>query len=185
LAELSRTDELTGLLNRRAFMEDLYKHHMHLYRGSRKGALLYIDLDNFKPVNDRFGHAAGDEVLKQFANILHSHSRIGDLPARLGGDEFAIWLEETDEAGASTKARNLINEAKSLHRLAGIDAAADMPPLGLSIGIAIADPQFFEELPHLINRADEVMYQVKRQGKGTLIIAPCAGQQQTRIKVEK
>ncbi len=184
LAELSRTDELTGLLNRRAFMEDLYKHHAHLYRGSRKGALLYIDLDNFKPVNDRFGHAAGDAVLKQFANILQNHSRIGDLPARLGGDEFAIWLEETDETGASVKALNLINEAKSLHRLAGIDAPADMPPLGLSIGIAIADPQFFEELPQLINRADEVMYQVKRQGKGTLIIAPSAGQQQTRKKVD-
>jgi diguanylate cyclase (GGDEF)-like protein/PAS domain S-box-containing protein len=171
LAELSRTDELTGLLNRRAFMEDLHQRHAHLYRVSRTGALLYIDLDNFKPVNDRFGHAAGDQVLKEFANLLHGHSRIGDLCARLGGDEFAIWLEETDAAGAQTKARNLIDDAKFLHRLAGIYAPADMAPLGLSIGIAIADPQYFEQLPELIKRADEVMYQVKRQGKGSLIVA--------------
>lgn len=172
LAELSRTDELTKLLNRRAFMEDLYQRHSHLYRSSRKGALLYIDLDNFKPVNDLFGHAAGDQVLKEFANILHGHSRIGDLCARLGGDEFAIWLEDTDEDGAEAKARHLIDEAKLLHERAGISLRTDTPPLGLSIGIAIADPRFAEQLPCLIMRADEVMYQVKRQGKGSMLIAP-------------
>lgn len=174
LAELSRTDELTGLLNRRAFMEDLRQRHAHLYRASRTGALLYIDLDNFKPVNDRFGHAAGDQVLKEFATLLHGHSRIGDLCARLGGDEFAIWLEETGATGAQNKARNLIDDAKYLHRLANISFPADMAPLGLSIGIAIADPQYFEQLPDLIRRADEVMYQVKRQGKGSLIVAFCS-----------
>ncbi|MEQ1888440.1 MAG: diguanylate cyclase [Alphaproteobacteria bacterium] len=184
LAELSRTDELTGLLNRRAFMEDLHQRHGHLRRMWRKGALLYIDLDNFKPVNDRFGHAAGDRVLKEFANMLQGHSRIGDLCARLGGDEFAVWLEETDEAGAETKAQHLIEEAKSLHRLAGISAPADMALLGLSIGIAIADPQYFEQLPQLIMRADEVMYQVKRHGKGSHIVAAPVGVLQTGTKVE-
>lgn len=175
LAELSRTDELTGLMNRRAFMEDLQQRHGHLYRVSRTGALLYIDLDNFKPVNDRFGHAAGDQVLKEFANILAGHSRIGDLCARLGGDEFAIWLEDTGAGGAEVKARHLIEKAKLLCRLAGITAAPDMPELGLSIGIAVADPGLPEQLPQLIRRADEVMYLVKRQGKGTLIVAPPAG----------
>lgn len=184
LAELSRTDELTGLLNRRAFMEDLFQRHAHLYRVSRCGALLYIDLDNFKPVNDRFGHAAGDQVLKELANLLHGHSRIGDLCARLGGDEFAIWLEDTDATGAETKARNLIEDTKSLHRLAGITTPADMPPLGLSIGIAIADPQRFEQLTELIMRADDVMYQVKRQGKGSLIVAAPAGAQKTKTKID-
>ncbi len=184
LAELSRTDELTGLLNRRAFMEDLFQRQAHLYRVSRSGALLYIDLDNFKPVNDRFGHAAGDQVLKEFANLLHGHSRIGDLCARLGGDEFAIWLEETDAIGAVTKARNLIEDAKALHGLAGITMLADMAPLGLSIGIAIADPKRFEQLAELIMRADEVMYQVKRQGKGALIVASPAGAQITKTKID-
>ena len=175
LAELSRTDELTGLMNRRAFLEDLQQRHGHLHRVSRMGALLYIDLDNFKPVNDRFGHAAGDQVLKEFANILDGHSRIGDLCARLGGDEFAIWLEDTEAGGAEIKARHLIEETKLLYRLAGIAVVPDIPELGLSIGIAIADPGFPEQLPQLIRRADEVMYQVKRQGKGALIIALPAG----------
>lgn len=175
LAELSRTDELTALLNRRAFMEDLHQRHGHLYRVSRTGALLYIDLDNFKPVNDRFGHAAGDQVLKEFANILSGHSRIGDLCARLGGDEFAIWLEDTDALGAKIKAGHLLEDAKHLHRLAGIPDAADMPKLGLSIGIAIADPRHPEQLPQLIRRADDVMYQVKRQGKGAVILSQPAG----------
>ncbi len=171
LAELSRTDELTGLMNRRAFMENLHHRQAHLYRSGNKGALLYIDLDNFKQVNDRFGHAAGDQVLKEFAIILEGHSRIGDLCARLGGDEFAIWLEDTDADGAEIKARHLIDEAKFLPGLAGISIAPDLPALGLSIGIAIADPHFPEQLPQLIKRADEVMYQVKRQGKGALIFA--------------
>ncbi len=171
LSELSCTDELTGLLNRRAFMEDLHHRHAHLYRSGHTGALLYIDLDNFKQVNDRFGHAAGDRVLKEFANILHGHSRIGDLSARLGGDEFAIWLEDTDVSGAVTKAKHLMAETKLLHTLAGDDADVEMPQLGLSIGISIADPGVREQLPHLIKRADEVMYEVKRQGKGGLMIA--------------
>lgn len=171
LAELSRTDELTGLLNRRAFMEDLHQRHGHMYRVSRMGALLYIDLDNFKPVNDLYGHEAGDRVLKEFASILAGNSRIGDLCARLGGDEFAIWLEDTDAGGAGIKARHLIDEAKKLYRLAGVAPKPGIPGLGLSVGIAIADPHYPEQLPELIRRADEVMYQVKRQGKGSLIIS--------------
>lgn len=184
LAELSRTDDLTGLMNRRAFMEDLHLRHRHIYRVSRSGALLYIDLDNFKPVNDRFGHAAGDQILKEFSNILREHSRIGDLCARLGGDEFAIWLEDTDAEGAAVKARHLIEAAKSLPRLAGIQPPPDMPKLCISIGIAIADPNFSEQLQQLIGRADEVMYQAKRKGKGSLIIAepPCAAASGTSIK---
>jgi len=180
LAELSCTDELTGLMNRRAFMENLSQRHAHLYRSGRKGALLYIDLDNFKPVNDRFGHAAGDQVLKEFANILHGHSRVGDLGARLGGDEFAVWLEDTDAGGAVAKARHLMAETKLLHKLAGITSDADMPELGLSIGISIADPGIREQLPHLIKRADDVMYQVKRQGKGGLMVAPGRPYEQNR-----
>jgi diguanylate cyclase (GGDEF)-like protein/PAS domain S-box-containing protein len=171
LAELSRTDELTGLMNRRAFMEDLHQRHGHMYRVSRMGALLYIDLDNFKPVNDLYGHEAGDRVLKEFANILAGNSRIGDLCARLGGDEFAIWLEDTDAGGAGIKARHLIDEARKLYRLAGVTPKHGIPGVGVSVGIAIADPHYPEQLPELIRRADEVMYQVKRQGKGSLIIS--------------
>ncbi|MSP41783.1 MAG: diguanylate cyclase [Alphaproteobacteria bacterium] len=171
LAELSRTDELTGLMNRRAFMEDLHHRHGHLYRISRTGALLYIDLDNFKPVNDQYGHEAGDRVLKAFANILMGQSRIGDLCARLGGDEFAIWLEDTDAGGAEVKARHLINESRDLCRLAGIAPRPDAPILGLSVGVAVADPGFPEQLQQLIKRADEVMYQVKRSGKGSMIVS--------------
>ncbi len=181
LAELSRTDELTQLLNRRAFMEDLHLRHAHLYRAGRKGALLYADLDNLKQINDRFGHEAGDRVLKKLADILRDHSRIGDLCARLGGDEFAIWLEDTDESGAETKARHLLDESRMLHKAAGVPRSPDAPEPGLSIGIAIADPKFAEHLPQIIKRADEAMYEIKRQGKGGALIAPPAVVMENRI----
>ncbi|CAM9506936.1 unnamed protein product [Phaeothamnion confervicola] len=176
LAELSRTDELTGLQNRRAFMEDLNLRHAHLYRSGRKGALLYVDLDNFKVINDHLGHAAGDKALRHFASILVTHSRVGDLCARLGGDEFAIWLEDTDAAGAIAKARHLIDDTKNIQKYDGLTMQEGLPKLGASIGIAIADPAIAEDLPQLIRRGDEIMYEVKRHGKGDLMVAPPAAE---------
>ena len=165
LESQSRTDELTGLLNRRAFMGDLSKRLAHQARTGRTGVLLYIDLDNFKTVNDTFGHDAGDRVLCDVAGLLTSGSRIGDLCARLGGDEFALWLEDASTQGATAKAEHLLGNLGQINAAAGIEEESTLPRLGLSIGIAVADPANQEAQAELLNRADSAMYQAKRGGK--------------------
>lgn len=168
LERLSRTDELTGLLNRRAFFEEVGRRLGHQQRTGRPGALMYVDIDNFKVVNDALGHAAGDDVLRAVAGILTAGSRIGDVTARIGGGEFAVWIEEADSAAARTKAALVLEEAGALSRWTP-DAGR---PLGLSVGIAVS--AMGESVTSLLTRADEAMFQAKRAGKGRLTMAPPA-----------
>lgn len=170
LKRLSRTDDLTGLLNRRAFDDELAKRYQMARRSGRKSAVLYVDLDNFKAVNDVHGHQQGDAVLKGWTAALACYSRAGDVIARLGGDEFAVWLEDTDEAGARAKARGLLDAARGLERYSGDPER----PLGASIGIAVLDPGAGETLDGLIARADAAMYTAKHDGKGRVAVAPPA-----------
>lgn len=170
LAALANTDALTGLLNRRSFTADLERWLQHARRTGRGGALLYLDLDNFKPINDRFGHERGDAVLVQVADRFRRGSRAGDLAARLGGDEFALWAAETDEAGALAKAQGLI---ATVRECAGALSGAE-PPLGISIGIACYLPTTAEAFDGLLARADEAMYRAKRAGKNRCELAPPA-----------
>jgi diguanylate cyclase (GGDEF)-like protein/PAS domain S-box-containing protein len=164
LEELSATDSLTGLLNRRSFMEELEKRYSR--RPDRRGgaALLFIDLDNFKPVNDRHGHQQGDLALTLAARILREQTRGRDLVARLGGDEFALFIEDITPAAAEYKGRELLRAGRELEAFSG----APDTPLGLSVGIAACDPEGKEGLQELIERADQAMYRVKRRGKGDL-----------------
>ncbi len=171
LKRLSRTDELTGLLNRRAFDDELTNRYQMARRSGRKSAILYVDLDNFKAVNDVHGHKQGDAVLKGWAAALARYSRAGDVIARLGGDEFAVWLEDTDEAGARAKARSLLDAARGLERYSGDPERL----LGASIGIAVLDPDAGEPLDRLIARADAAMYAAKHGGKGRVAVAPPGG----------
>jgi len=172
LNNLSRTDELTGLLNRRAFTQDLQQRHAHRFRVQRPAALLYVDVDNFKPVNDTHGHATGDMVLREIARLLQRESRAGDRAARLGGDEFALWLEDTDENGARIKAQHLLDAVPALRRAVGL--AAQDKPIGLSIGVAVVDPKNPEALDQTMQRADAAMYQVKHADKGGFYISGAA-----------
>lgn len=176
LQRLSSTDALTGLDNRRAFFAALERRLARDGAGAAggragdraPGALVYVDVDNFKQVNDRCGHARGDEALNAVAAALRANSRAGDRVARLGGDEFALWLEATDAAGADVKARALLAATAALAPFSPDEA----PPLGFSIGIAIHDPAAPEDLAALVARADEAMYVVKHAGKGAFRIAP-------------
>lgn len=163
----SRTDELTKLYNRRAFYEDVGRRLNHLRRQGRGAAMLYLDLDNFKAVNDRLGHQRGDEVLQQVGDILLRTSRAGDIIGRLGGDEFVLWLEEVDEKGAITKARTLIEYCTHV----AAEAGTLRPALGVSIGITLSDPSTQENVADLVARADRAMYEVKHHGKGDYALA--------------
>lgn len=164
------TDPLTGLDNRRSFTAKLEK-RFGAEGGSRAsdtGALFYVDLDNFKQVNDRHGHQRGDEALLDVAALLKEQTRAGDLAARLGGDEFALFLADMDHAAAERKAKLLLELAERLRVYSG---DADHP-LGISLGIALHEMKKGESLESLMRRADEAMYGAKRAGKHSLNFAP-------------
>ncbi len=164
----ARTDPLTGLLNRRAFLEDLPRHIDRLNHEGTPGALMYADLDNFKPVNDRLGHDVGDRVLCETARMLRNLVRPTDLVARLGGDEFAVWMNGSDERTAVERAEALrVNVPRELARIAGCGAT----PPSLSIGIAIRRSSSAEDIESLMRRADQAMYQVKRTGRAHWLVA--------------
>ncbi len=172
LLRLSTTDELTGLLNRRAFHEKLDRRFARVTKGSEKSTLFYLDLDNFKQTNDRGGHSAGDAALRKVSEILFHNTRSVDLVARHGGDEFAIWLENTNARAAEEKARAILKDSKALAELSG---GADCP-LGFSIGIAVFDPDHPEELNVLLGRADAAMYEAKQRGKSGYVLAKTSGE---------
>lgn len=167
LERQSRTDDLTGLMNRRAFIAALQRRLRHLQRHNRSGVLLFVDLDNFKAVNDSRGHAAGDDLLRRIGAHLVAAIRAGDLAARLGGDEFALWLEEANAEGAAAKAESLRRLSQSLDHEFG----APGRPFGFSIGVALSSPAD-AEAADLIARADAAMYAVKRAGKGGVRFVP-------------
>jgi diguanylate cyclase (GGDEF)-like protein len=164
----ARTDPLTGLLNRRAFLDELGRHIDRLDREEQPGTLLFADLDSFKPVNDRLGHEAGDQVLVRTAAMLRQAVRPSDLVARLGGDEFALWMDSADHLTAAERAEWLTVEVpKELRAIAG-DAG---PTPTISIGIATRQAGSGEPIDSLLRRADRAMYQVKRGGRGRWLVS--------------
>ena len=166
---LSRSDGMTGLLNRRTFFgDDLPRRLSRLRRTEQIAALFYIDMDNFKAVNGVHGHGRGDEAILKLRDILIEHSRPRDVIARLGGDEFAMWLDGITIDVAHRRAKELLVATAALLPYSG-DASR---PLGVSIGIAMYDPASGESLDNLVARADGAMYTAKRNGKGSLAIAP-------------
>jgi diguanylate cyclase (GGDEF)-like protein/PAS domain S-box-containing protein len=167
LTALARTDPLTGLLNRRTFLEYVAPRVGRVHRSGQPGALVYLDLDNFKIVNDRFGHGRGDEALKCLAQSLHQASRVTDLVARLGGDEFVLWLDDTDRAGAAEKAKKLLDLDKVLAPFSG-DAEKK---LSVSIGVVMCEAGGAPHAEALIAAADAAMYRAKKAGKNGVVFA--------------
>jgi len=168
LARQARTDALTGLLNRRGFAKRLDRQIAACAASGKAGTLVYVDLDNFKAVNDRLGHPAGDAALKGLAAALRGAVRSGDLVARLGGDEFALWLVDTDHPAAVERAKQILALTAEI---ASYSAGPDKP-LGLSVGVAVHLPGRNEDTGELLERADQAMYVVKHRGKGSYSVAP-------------
>ena len=158
---LSRTDNLTGVMNRHGFVEMAENMFELSARHGRPATLAYIDLDNFKQVNDLDGHSEGDRVLRTIGEILQKSLRRTEMAARLGGDEFAIALPETNQSGA----RSALNKLKE-----NLDQAMQKHhwPVTFSIGVASFDtaPANFDEA---IRLADALMYKVKNSGKNNIL----------------
>ena len=163
IGQQARTDPLTSLFNRRAFLDELPRHLDRLDREDQCGTLMYVDLDNFKQVNDQLGHNVGDEVLALAAHMLRNLVRPTDLVARLGGDEFALWMNGADHMTAAERAENLrVNAPRVLGEIApGLEL-----PLSMSIGIASRPAGSNESIESVMRRADMAMYAVKRGGRG-------------------
>ena len=169
---LSRTDSLTGLLNRRAFTDEAGRRMSLAIRNGRRAALLYIDLDNFKAINDHHGHGPGDEALLKVAAYLNDGSRGSDVLARVGGDEFALWLDDAGDSGGEIKAKALADT----DALSAAVPAVEGHPFGLSIGLANFDPDSNESLDSLMERADHAMYIAKRDhGRSSYHVANAQG----------
>lgn len=162
MARAAQRDALTGLLNRRGF-EGAAVRIVPGGSSQRRAALLYLDLDRFKPVNDTLGHEAGDELLRRLAGRIRRIVREGDLAARLGGDEFAILLPGVDRETTLRIAGRLHQEASRPYTLAGTEVQC--PP---SIGVAL-HPTDGGDLRTLLQAADRAMYAAKSSGGGTVV----------------
>jgi diguanylate cyclase (GGDEF)-like protein/PAS domain S-box-containing protein len=160
LIRLSYYDELTGLANRRLFLDRLQKTQNLAFRNKAPVSLFYLDLDEFKAINDTMGHAAGDEILKEASRRLISTLRDSDVAARLGGDEFALLLPGADVDAAEQIANKILKMFRKPYLIGETTAA-----LGASIGIAIY-PKNGKEGETLISNADAAMYNAKKNNLG-------------------
>jgi diguanylate cyclase (GGDEF)-like protein/PAS domain S-box-containing protein len=161
LQQLANTDPLTGLFNRRVFLERLAQESERLSRLGGFAAFLMLDLDFFKQVNDTFGHTIGDEVLKNFADIMRKNSRNIDVPARLGGEEFAILLLSTNQHDATIMAERLRKQVENMviqHPTKG------NVKITVSIGASELNP-FDTDGEIAWRNADDALYLAKNRGR--------------------
>ena len=165
LKQLANHDPLTGLYNRRRFEEELILHVAKMRRYGTGGAVLVLDLDNFKYVNDGFGHGAGDDVLRNFGQLLRERLRESDVLARLGGDEFAVLVPEADEEHARKIAADLLETVRE-HTL-----QLDGRPVKVttSIGVTVIDDAT-TSAEDLLSEADTAMYEAKDAGRDRALV---------------
>ena len=167
LQGLLMRDMLTGLPNRRALMQALPEAMARAARTRRPCAVLFLDMDGFKLINDTRGHEEGDVLLRQFGVRIQKSIRETDMVARLAGDEFVVILELLgDESDAATKAADLL--AQLSHPF---DLASGRVQMGASVGVALHLPDQLPDAARLLARADQAMYEAKRAGKNRVALA--------------
>lgn len=162
---LAHFDQLTGLPNRTLLLDRLNQAISVSIRASRTISLLFIDLDGFKPVNDTYGHAIGDRLLKEVAERLAACLREGDTVARLGGDEFVVVLPESELERATSIAHRILGTLRIPYEF----GKKTISTISASIGIA-AYPDHADELDALLSSADEAMYIAKKNGKNQFAV---------------
>jgi diguanylate cyclase (GGDEF)-like protein len=154
------TDSLVPVLNRRAFVREMSRMISFSERYNAPASLVFIDLNNFKQVNDTYGHAAGDAVLEYVAHSLVEHVRESDIVGRIGGDEFAVILAQANEDDAREKAESLMH----LIADAPLEVMGKEIPVSVSPGAVAFKPG--EDAAAALARADEAMYAAKRRRNG-------------------
>jgi diguanylate cyclase (GGDEF)-like protein len=165
LNRIARTDALTGLPNRRSYDERLAEAVQRAQRSGHAIALMFLDVDHFKQVNDTLGHAAGDAVLAEFAQRVKSSVRITDTVCRLAGDEFTVILERLKTVEEASLVADKI--LKAFERPFVLDGGERR--VSTSIGVAYA-ADWPIDIPALSNEADQALYTAKRQGRGRFAV---------------
>jgi len=160
LEEMATTDGLTGCLNKRAFLDQMEQKLLAAQRFGRKLSLIVTDLDHFKAVNDTYGHAAGDRVLKELGIVLKRMKRETDLVARFGGEEFCVLCEETDSRGAQLLAERVREE------LENTELHTELGPLKVTASLGVATfPDHASTAPDLFVQGDKALYEAKNRGR--------------------
>jgi diguanylate cyclase (GGDEF)-like protein len=165
MRKLATYDALTSVMSRSAFLDQSESIYHIVKRNKSSLGLIYIDIDDFKKINDTYGHTAGDTVLKSFGLILKKYSRESDLVGRLGGEEFAITLPDTDSPGAV----HLAEKIREAARETSIDYSGKTICYTISVGVSAADTQNQVDLDTLISQADSALYKAKNSGKNRVI----------------
>ncbi len=166
LQDMALKDDLTGLHNRRSILEVLARQKALADRGQQAFTLCYADLDHFKTINDRYGHAVGDVALAQFAELALSVVRNVDYVARFGGEEFLMVLVDADEDTASQVAHRLAERTREMW-VPGTDQE-----FTLTVSVGIARYRSGERVDDVISRADHALYTAKRAGRDRVELAP-------------
>ena len=157
IEKLSKTDVLTGLANRRHFMDYFEKMMSQAHRHSTSLSLVIIDLDKFKDINDTYGHGAGDDVLSSLGKLLDSEVRKEDLVARIGGEEFAILLTQASTKEAYSYAERI------RQRVQNMDVSSVPKEISASLGISTLKEN--DDTESMMKRADEALYEAKESGR--------------------
>ena len=167
LQVLSHTDDLTQTYNRRYFMQYLQQEFQRAQRSSATFSIAILDMDNFKEINDQWGHLAGDQVLREITVMFRGQIRQADVFARYGGDEFIFLFPQTSQQEVQTWAERIYATfaQKSIH----VDEV-EIRPL-FSIGVAVFEPSV-ENLDELLKRADQALYQAKHKGGNQFVQNP-------------
>lgn len=166
LAEMVLTDPLSGCLNRRGFDQNLER---EIARGSRSGrpiALLAIDIDHFKTINDSYGHDAGDIVIREIGELLRDTARAGDVVSRMGGEEFMVLAPDTDENGA----RQLGDRICNAFRTQSFTGPGDALHITASVGVVTEGATVEHVAGDLRGRADQALYTAKQQGRNQVCV---------------
>ena len=162
-ARAAQTDELTGLMNRRAFFEHAHLLYAQCRHNQQPLCALMMDMDHFKHINDTYGHQAGDQVLRQIGGVISASFRKSDVYGRLGGEEFAVLLPNTSLEAAQAIAEQLVESISGL---------AVEPVKGLSASLGVASTQAQDEDLHgLMNTADKALYRAKALGRNQVAVA--------------
>ncbi len=162
--ELAETDALTGLPNLHGFAIATERLFAQVVRHNRESAILMIDSDNLKPVNDSYGHEAGNRLLRQLANTIRAELRNADVPARYGGDEFIVFMPETPVNGA------LVVAERIRESIAAVPLEIDGKRIGCTVSIGVAGfPQDGITLEAISLRADRALYQAKQAGRNRML----------------
>ncbi len=163
LEEIAYTDPLTGLYNRRFFFEEAKKLYELAKRHNEPFSIIMMDVDNFKRVNDEYGHDVGDMVLKKLAEVIKNSVRASDIAARFGGEEFIIALPKTDEEGAVLVAERIRQEFKKSK------VVVDSLEVRTTVSVGVSTYRGDQTLDQLIKEADEALYRAKKTGKDKVV----------------